>query len=188
MNSSNYLDNLIQQWDEESKKSYQQDQEKIEQRIKQFHTRVKKAERNDKILYPLFLIYFLLRLNNKTDFAWPLFLTQMAPMVAVIVIAVMQFRSNYRLNKIPLSLTVKDFFAYRYQVLEENCKLWKFSRYLIYPSMLLSSVGLLLHQTPSNIAILLIEILLKVMLLGGLFYYIETKYKEVQKDKEAAKY
>jgi len=129
---SHYLDNLIKQWDESSKKDDETKKEYIVSNIEDFKKGWDHKKLKDKVLLPMLSLYFFISLFTGSTLGEKL--VSILPFLAVTLITFLQIRTNNKVDSIDLSLGVSDYRDKRFKILSGELKQLKRCRFLMYPA------------------------------------------------------
>ena len=185
-NNSNYLDNLVKRWDQESKVEYAEDRKYIEENIEKFKKNLSYKALSDKILLPLASLYFFLNVF-KAPTLWAV-IFYVLPFAATTIITYLQIKTNGSVDKIDSSLSIIEFFKHRFNVYDREIKLWVKMRYLFYPAFLTYYLAEFYFTFQTNLNWAILNIVVHLALFSFITWYYESALNELKNKREASKY
>jgi len=130
---SHYLDNLINEWEADSKREYENNNDYIVSNIEGFKKGWNLKKRKDKVVLPLLSLFFFLNIFlNPTLGAM---LVASLPFLSFTLITYLQISSNNKVDAIDLSLGVSDYRDKRFKIYSGELKHLKRFRFLMYPTL-----------------------------------------------------
>lgn len=185
-NKSNYLDNLIQEWDQESQSEYKEEREFIESNIDKYKKSVKYGSFMDKVILPILCFYYFLLIFKAET--WGAVIFHALPFLAVGLITYLQFKTNKAVNEMDCSLSVVDFFNYRFKVLSHEVIMWQRLRFIFYPAFFIHYIAVFILTYNDNFKWAVFALFYNLVTMGLISWYIESSIKELKEKREASRY